>query len=157
LRRHEDKLVTKWGEKFALNRSDWTTLPNIKQMNEVIYDEMVDATIAVALDTPVFTDINGKSEDHKTKRFGLAQPIKITKPEWILFADESRFNTSQKKRACWWSEICPQKRNSPADNVINNGSQIYLAPIHFRIWRSSVLRNNLPGKRGCPIHLEDWC
>ena len=97
LRRHEDKLVTKRGEKFALNRSDWTTLPNIKQMYEVIYDEMVDANVAVALDTPVFTDINGKLEDHETKRFGLAQPIKITKPEWILFADESGFNTSQKK------------------------------------------------------------
>ena len=27
----------------------------------------------------------------------MAQPIKITKPEWILFADESGFNTSQKK------------------------------------------------------------
>ena len=31
------------------------------------------------------------------KRLRLAQPIKITKPEWILFADESGFNTSQKK------------------------------------------------------------
>ncbi|KAL3804780.1 hypothetical protein ACHAW5_001887 [Stephanodiscus triporus] len=97
LRRHEDKLVTKRGEKFALNRSDWTTLPNIKQMYEVIYDEMVDANVAVSLDSPVFTDIDGKPEDHETKRFGLAQHIKITKPEWILFADESGFNTSQKK------------------------------------------------------------
>jgi hypothetical protein len=51
----------------------------------------------VALDNPVCTDINGKPEDHETKRFGLAQPIKITKPDWILFADESGFNTSQKK------------------------------------------------------------
>jgi len=37
LRRNEDtKLVTKRGEKFALNRRDWATLPNIKQMYEVI-------------------------------------------------------------------------------------------------------------------------
>ena len=80
-----------------LNRSDWTTLPNIRQMYKVIYNEMVDANVAVALENSIFTDINGKPEDHETKRFGLGQNIKITKPEWILFADESGFNTLQKK------------------------------------------------------------
>lgn len=53
-------------------------------MYDVIYDEMVDAGIAVSLQHPIFTDINGIPEDHETKRFGLAQAIKITKPEWIL-------------------------------------------------------------------------
>ena len=66
-------------------------------MYEVIYDEMVDACVAVPLQNPIFTDINGIPEDYKTKRFGLKQNIKITKPEWILFADKKRFNTSQKK------------------------------------------------------------
>ncbi len=75
LQRHEDKLVTKRGEKFALNRSDWTTLPNIRQMYEVIYNEMVDANVAVSLENPIFTDINRQPEDHDTKRFGLAQNI----------------------------------------------------------------------------------
>ena len=92
LRRHKDKLVTKRGEKFALNRSDWTTLPNIKQMYDVIYNEMVDAHVAVTLQNPIFTDINGKPEDDKTKMFELKQII-ITNPKWILFANESRFNT----------------------------------------------------------------
>ena len=98
LRRNKDKLVTKRGENFALNRHDWTTLPNIRQMYKVIYDEMVDACIAVSLQIPIFTDINGIPEDHETKRFWLAQPIKITKPEWILVTKE--------RRAYWWSEIC---------------------------------------------------
>jgi len=44
----------------------------IKQMYEVIYDEMVDACIAISLQIPIFTDINGIPEDHETKRFGLA-------------------------------------------------------------------------------------
>jgi hypothetical protein len=39
----------------------------------------------------------GNPKDDETKRFGLKQNFKITKPEWILFADESGFNTSQKK------------------------------------------------------------
>ncbi len=97
LRCHEDRLVTKQSKKIALNRSNWTTLPNLKQMYEVIYDEMVDANVAVTLQNPIFTDINGKLEDDETKRFGLKQNIQITKPEWKLFANESGFNTSQKK------------------------------------------------------------
>ena len=55
--------MTKRGEKFTLNRSEWTTLPNIKQMYEVIYDEMVDAGVAIALQTPIFTDIDGNPVD----------------------------------------------------------------------------------------------
>ena len=36
LRRHEHKLVIKQGERFALNRHDWTMVDNIKQMYNVI-------------------------------------------------------------------------------------------------------------------------
>jgi hypothetical protein len=61
-------------------------------MYKVIYDEMADARIAVTLQNPIFTDINGKPEDDKTKMFELKQII-ITNPKWILFANESRFNT----------------------------------------------------------------
>ena len=34
MERHGHKIVTKRGEKFALNRADWTTLPNIRQANK---------------------------------------------------------------------------------------------------------------------------
>ena len=66
-------------------------------MYTVIYDEMVDACVAVTLQNLIFTDINGNPKDDETKRFRLKQNIKITKSEWILFANESGFNTSQKK------------------------------------------------------------
>ena len=41
-------------------------------------------------------DIDGNPV-YEAKHFGLKQSIKITKPGWILFADESGFSTSQKK------------------------------------------------------------
>jgi hypothetical protein len=85
LRQHEDKLVTKRGENVALNRSNWTTLPNIQQMNEVIYDEMVDACVAVSLQNPIFTDIDGKPEDHETKRFGQKQNIILQNQNGFCF------------------------------------------------------------------------
>jgi hypothetical protein len=44
-------------------------------MNEVIYDEIVDACVAVSLQNPIFTDIDGKPEDHETKRCGQKQNI----------------------------------------------------------------------------------
>ncbi len=59
-------------------------------MYEVIYDEMVDALVAIALQTPLFTDVDDNPVD-KAEQFGMKQTIKITKPGWILFADESGF------------------------------------------------------------------
>ena len=38
-----DKIVTKKEEKFALDKSDWTTLKNIQPMFDMIYNEMVAA------------------------------------------------------------------------------------------------------------------
>ena len=65
-------------------------------MYKVIYDEMLNAGAAISLQIPIFTDIDGNPVD-ETKPFGQKQSIKITKPGWILFADESGFATSQKK------------------------------------------------------------
>ena len=59
-------------------------MENIQQMYNVIYDETVDAGIAVIMDTPVYMDHKGK-EVSKSDRFGLEQNINITKPEYLLF------------------------------------------------------------------------
>ena len=88
--------MTKRGEKFVLNRHDWMTYENIKQMYDVIYDEMLDAKVAFLLDKPIYTDLQGTLVD-ETECFGLIQHMKITKPSFIAFADESGFSTSQKK------------------------------------------------------------
>jgi hypothetical protein len=94
--RYRHRLTTKRGERFACNRADWTKLRNIVQMYDVIYDELVDAGVAIKLDSPVFTDRNGK-EVSKNERFGKEQDIKITHNHYILFADETGCNTLQKK------------------------------------------------------------
>ena len=39
--------MTKHGERFALNHHNWTTLANIKQMYDAIYNEIVDANMAI--------------------------------------------------------------------------------------------------------------
>ena len=65
-------------------------------MYSVIYDELVDAGVAMKLDTPVFTDRDG-NEVNKYEHFGKEQDIKILHKHYILFADKTGCNTSQKK------------------------------------------------------------
>jgi len=91
------RIVTKRGEKFATNRADWTKMKNIRQMYDVIYDELVEAGVALNLDNPMFTDYNG-IEVEEDERFGLKQDIKITHLHYIMFADETGCNTSQRKK-----------------------------------------------------------
>ena len=93
---HEHELVTKQRERFALNRHDWMTLENIKQIYDVIYDEMVDAKIAIELVAHTSTDQYGNTVDEEGQ-FGMKQNSQITHPSYIMFADESGFSTLQKK------------------------------------------------------------
>ncbi len=96
LKRHGNEIVTKRGDKFALNRHDWTTFENIQQMYDVIYDELVNVQVAFALSEPIFTDMHANVVDELCC-FGLAWSITISPPHYILFADKSGFSTSQKK------------------------------------------------------------
>ena len=57
-------------------------------MYDVIYDEMVDAGIAVKLQIPVFMDRFGNKVSEKEK-IGLEQHVKPTEPAYLLFADET--------------------------------------------------------------------
>lgn len=98
MRRFEHRLVTKRGERFEANRSDWSKEVYIKQMYDVIYDNMLEARIAIALDDPVYMDQHGNVVDENDpSRLGMQCDIKILYPEYLLFADETGCNTSQKK------------------------------------------------------------
>jgi regulation of enolase protein 1 (concanavalin A-like superfamily) len=53
LKRNGHALVSKRGEKFAANRSDWSTYENFATMYDGVYDEMVAAGVAKRLDEKV--------------------------------------------------------------------------------------------------------
>ena len=53
LKRNGDKIVTKRGEKFAIDKLDWTILKNIEQMYDIIYNEMVAAKVGEKLIIPI--------------------------------------------------------------------------------------------------------
>ena len=95
LRRNGHRIVSKRGAKFACNRADWTTKDNIAQMYDIIYDAMVDARVAEKLDAPIFLDEGGR-EVSDEDRFGQLVDTILTKPEYVMFADETGCNTNQK-------------------------------------------------------------
>ncbi len=72
-------------------------------MYNVIYNEMVDANIAIELEGHTFTDQYGCATDEEG-RFGLKQDIQIIYPSHIMFANESGFSTSQKKDGHVWGQ-----------------------------------------------------
>ena len=84
-KRWEHKLVSKRGQKFAMDRNNSLTYSNMKQMYDDVYDSMVDAGVAIKLDQPL---------DHQTGR--LHVNYKLTHPEMCLVVDEVGANLNQK-------------------------------------------------------------
>ena len=77
-----NKSLTMKEENFAMYRLDWTTLKNIDQMYDIIYDEMVVAKVAEKLIIPIDSD-NKRNEVKnvvdafcKSKKLIQCSPIK---------------------------------------------------------------------------------
>eukprot|EP00985_Skeletonema_marinoi_P032003 scaffold37996_cov205-Skeletonema_marinoi.AAC.1 len=124
LKRHTSQLSSKRGERFAVDRSDWTRYETFEDMYNAVYAAMADAGVAEKLERPIFTDRDGNevSEDDPT-RHGLKSEYRTTHPEFIFFADETGCNTSQKKDGNYGGRkfICkkgtkPQQQASTADH-----------------------------------------
>jgi hypothetical protein len=97
LKRNGHKLVSRHGEKFAANRSDWSTYQNFARMYDGVYDEMVAAGVAKHLDEKVWMDISGNIVECKEKAYGMQVDTVLTHPNYVLFVDEVGNNTNQKK------------------------------------------------------------
>ena len=142
MRRHEHRLVTRRGERFASNRDDWSKHFYIKQMYDVIYDELVAAGVARVREFPVFLDRLGNIVD-KEEKFGEEVDLEILHPDYILFGDETGCNTSQKKDghqaaehkvSCWFGT---STRNIMHDNQ---------SSVH-------ALTNHIGKQRTCDLNL----
>jgi len=87
--------VTKKGEKYELDRQNWTTYSNFKLMYDNIAIEMVDSGIAIELDTPLWKDAYGHNcEKQFAYRFKVTYDI--VDPDYFLMADEVGGNLNQK-------------------------------------------------------------
>ena len=95
--RNKHRLQSKKGERYSSLRANWSKAVYFEQMYDVIYDGFVEANVATVLDPPVYMTSKGKEVDNEELAHGRKCDIKINHPSFILFADETGCNTSQKK------------------------------------------------------------
>ena len=98
MKRHEDELWSSSVKALDVNRATWATYDNINKMYDLVYGSMVEAGVAVPLETPVWMDINGNEvESNSPRRMGMQVEHKIIYPNYMLHVDEVGSNTNMKK------------------------------------------------------------
>ena len=95
LKRNQHKIRSKKGKRYDLDRSNWTTYLNFKDMYDNIDDILVnESKIAEYLPEPVWMDKEG-NEVSEEKAFGCKVKVKFTRPDLAICCDEVGCNISQ--------------------------------------------------------------
>jgi hypothetical protein len=137
-KRFEEILVTKKGEKFAKNRSDWSTESNIRQMYDEIYQNMVNAGVARKLDREVWMNSAGEVVDNPENKLlseytldpsiplGHRVDTELIHPQYLIFFDKTGCNTNQKKDGNFCGEKFVCKRGTtPKQKGFDNRQTFY--------------------------------
>jgi hypothetical protein len=83
-------------KRFELDRSQWATYSNFKEMYDALEDAMLECQIAKKLPQPTWMDKEGNIVQSEAEAFGLPCTIQITDPDLCIVGDEVGANTSQK-------------------------------------------------------------
>ena len=114
-------LVSKRGNKYELNRHNWTTYAYFGHMYTHIYGEMIFASVAELLSKPIWMDRNG-NECHKSEALGCQVTHRLCHPELCFVDDEVGGNISMKgdgniggQKLCTKQGTIPYKKASHTD------------------------------------------
>jgi hypothetical protein len=94
MKRNKDKLRSKRGKRFELNRDKWQTYTNFKLMYEDHEEEMIDAGVAEKLPTPVWMNAKG-DVCAEVDAVGCKVQTNLIRPDLCIVMDEVGANTSQ--------------------------------------------------------------
>ena len=95
MERNKHRIISSKGQKYELNRSNWTTYQNFSQMYKVIEEELIKAGVAVRLPEPVWMDAEGNHVEEGDAA-GFKVNVEIVKSEMCIVADEVGGDTLQK-------------------------------------------------------------
>ena len=127
--RNGNKIVSKKGKKYGLDRSAWSTYNNFNQMYNGVITEFVDAKVAVERDSPAWMDRTGNVVE-ESEAFGCKVTHDIIHPEYVLVMDEVGGNTSQKGDGHVGGELMVCEAGKTPQRKINTRSKHYtLLPI----------------------------
>ena len=79
-KRNAHRIVSKRGQKYEMDRDNWTTYRNFSNMSDNVIEEMCDAGVAEKLDSPVWMDRDGK-ECQPIEAFGCKVTHRIKHPD----------------------------------------------------------------------------
>jgi len=94
-KRNTDKICSKKGQKYELDRACWSTFANFSQMYTQVYEQMVEAKVSIELPDPVWMNDDGKGvlEEEAT---GCKVTHDLEHPEMCIVMDEVGGSISQK-------------------------------------------------------------
>ena len=95
MKRNKHLIVSRRGQKYELDRHNWTTYKNFRNMYKHTYREMVEAGVAEQLPQPIWMDRNGKQVDEKDA-LGCMVTHKLCHPDRCFVGDEVGGNLSMK-------------------------------------------------------------
>ena len=88
MKRNRNKIVSKRGQKYELDRQNWTTYSNFCDMYDHCAQEMVSAGVAITLDEPVWMAKNGVILDSSENAFGCKVTHWIVREDMCICGDE---------------------------------------------------------------------
>jgi len=91
------QLSTKHCVRFDSQREAWATYENFAQMYDDVYRGMVKSGIAIELEEEVWVNKEGKIVSTEEESFGRKTKHILTRPNYLIFVDETGDNTSQKQ------------------------------------------------------------
>ena len=80
MKRNGHRIVSRRGQKYELDRHNWTTYRNFRNIYEHTYLEMVEAGVAQRLPAPIWMDRHGKECTEKDA-LGCMVTHKLCHPE----------------------------------------------------------------------------
>ena len=148
LKRNGEKIVTRRGEKFAVDRLDWTTSKKIEQMNDIITDEMVVANVGEKLIIPIYCHNEGNEVKNvensfcKMKNWHSAQLSKLcTICKW----DRMQYQSEEGQAHCW-HQIHHKERNISTKNIFYFCKMLHCPFLPCSWWQASVLSHDFSVK-----------
>ena len=85
-----------------IQREAWPTYENFEQVHDDVYRGMVKSGIAVELENEVWVNKEGLIVESEAESFGRKTKYLLTRPNYLIFVDETGDDTSQEARSLSW-------------------------------------------------------
>ena len=98
MRRNRSTLKSKVGKKIAVDRSNFTTYLNFRDVYDHVEEVLVnESKIATRFEDPVWMDKEGNVVENENKSYGLKVALDLHRPDMVIVFDRVGFNLSQEK------------------------------------------------------------